>query len=62
MHTHTNTNTHTHPQEALDKLTIAAEQVLELEATRLKLLDYIESRMNVITKKKSQMSTRYYIC
>jgi hypothetical protein len=30
------------------QVTKAAEQVLELDATRLKLLEYIESRMNIL--------------
>jgi U4/U6 small nuclear ribonucleoprotein PRP31 len=36
------------PDDALEKVTKAAEQVLELDATRLQLLEYIESRMNIL--------------
>jgi U4/U6 small nuclear ribonucleoprotein PRP31 len=36
------------PSDTLSKAMTAAGQVLELEETRLRLLDYIESRMNIL--------------
>ena len=46
--TATTTNGSELPADALNKVTTACEQVLSLDETRLKLLDYIESRMNIL--------------